>query len=178
MINCRRRTKEIQTLLFGLVLFAASVASALELYVAPNGNDAWTGKLARPNSTRDDGPLGTFTGARNAIRKMKQKGPLVEPVNVVFAGGRYELTAPVELDSQDTGTMEAPINYGAAPGATPVFSGGRAIGGWQPGTNGIWRAHLPEVAAGHWYFEQLWVNGQPCHSRSKPEQVLVLPAGG
>jgi hypothetical protein len=154
------RTNQIQAVSLGLLLMAASAASALELHVAPDGNDAWSGKLARPNSARNDGPLATLTGARNAIRKLKQQGPLVEPVKVVVTEGRYNVTAPLELDPEDTGTIQAPISYEAAVGTRPVFSGGRVIRGWQPGTNGIWHTHLPDVAAGHWYFEQLWVNGR------------------
>lgn len=38
------------------------------------------------------------------------------------------------------------------PGARPVFSGGRAITGWQRGADGVWTARVPDVAAGKWYF--------------------------
>ena len=34
---------------------ASPVLSALELYVAPHGNDDWSGKLAQPNATHTDG---------------------------------------------------------------------------------------------------------------------------
>lgn len=30
------------------------------LYVAPNGNDAWSGSLPEPNTARTDGPLATL----------------------------------------------------------------------------------------------------------------------
>ena len=144
--------------ILGLLTFIPA-ASALELHVAPDGNDTWSGRLVRPDSTRDDGPLASLTGARDAIRKLKQQGALSEPVNVIVADGEYKIGAPLELDPEDSGTATAPISYEAAPGAHPVFSGGKIIRGWQPGTNGVWRTQLPEVAAGHWYFEQLWVNG-------------------
>src|ERR1022692_4879610 len=68
MSICQTRASQIQVVSLGLFLVAVSAASALELHVATNGNDAWTGKLTRPNSARDDGPLATLTGARNAIR--------------------------------------------------------------------------------------------------------------
>ena len=143
----------------GLLLWIVPVASAVEFHVAPDGNDVWSGKLVRPNAARTDGPLATLIGARDAIRHLKQAGQLLEPVTVVVAAGRYESLTPLELNFEDTGTASAPITYQAAKDAHPVFSGGRTIKGWQRGTNGVWQAQLPKVAAGHWYFEQLWVNG-------------------
>ncbi len=154
------RTRQIQFLTLGLLLGAGTVCQAMELYVSPAGNDTWSGKSARPNPTRSDGPLATLTGARNEIRKLKQLAPLTEPVTVIVADGRYDLPAALELNIEDSGTETSSISYQAAEGAHPIFSGGRSIHGWQPGTNGIWHTHLPEVANGDWYFEQLWVNGQ------------------
>ncbi len=46
-------------------------AHAETLYVAPDGNDAWSGRLARPNADRTDGPLASLQGARDAIRHQK-----------------------------------------------------------------------------------------------------------
>jgi len=159
MCNCQKPINPLPAALLGLFLASVAVSPALELHVGPNGDDAWSGTLARPNSTGSDGPLATLLGARNAIRKRKQPGPLQEPVRVVVAAGRYEIRAPLELDPEDSGTASAPISYEAAKGARPIFSGGQVIRGWRPGSNGVWCAQLPEVAAGHWYFEQLWVNG-------------------
>jgi Right handed beta helix region/GH141 insertion domain len=160
MTKSHGRTTSIQTVVLGLVLLTAPAAPARELHVAPNGNDAWSGKLRRPNSARTDGPLATLIGARDAIRKLKQVRPLTEPVNVVVSDGQYQIAAPLELDVEDSGTAQSPISYEAAKGAHPVFSGGRTIRGWKLGTNGLWQTQLPEVAAGRWYFEQLWVNGR------------------
>jgi len=131
----------------------------MDLHVATDGNDAWSGKLTRPNPTTTDGPLATLTGARDAIRKFKHQGPLTEAIHVIIADGKYHVTAPLELDSEDTGTDQAPILYEAESGARPVFSGGRVIRDWQLGTDGIWHTHISDVTSGHWYFDQLWVNG-------------------
>jgi hypothetical protein len=81
-------------------------------------------------------------------------------VKVVFADGTYRLTAPVVFTPQDTGTPECPIVYEAAPGAKPVFTGGRRITGFKLDKDGLWTTRIPEVAAGKWYFEQLFVNGR------------------
>ena len=76
------------------------------------------------------------------------------------------------FEASDSGTAEAPVSFEAAPGARPVFSGGRRIVGFQPGANGIWTANVPEVAAGRWYFEQLWVNGQRATRARAPNRFF------
>ena len=153
------QANRIKTLVFALFCVTVSAVPAIDLHIAPDGNDAWSGKLARPNAARNDGPLASLTGARDAIRQWKQAGHLTEPITVVVANGHYTLATPLELEVADTGTPQAPIRYEAAKGAHPVFSGGRTLHGWQLGTNGIWHTHISDVADGHWYFEQLWVNG-------------------
>ncbi|MBE0540045.1 MAG: right-handed parallel beta-helix repeat-containing protein, partial [Verrucomicrobia bacterium] len=78
----------------------------------------------------------------------------------VVAAGRYAVTGPLVLSPEDGGTAEAQVRYEAAPGARPVFSGGRTITGFRPAKDGLWVAKVPDVAAGTWYFEQLFVNGR------------------
>jgi len=133
-------------------------AKSVTLYVSEQGNDRWSGRRQKPNRTQTDGPLASLTGARGAIRRLKAKGPLTGPVRVIVQDGTYTLTEPFVLTPQDSGTQECPIIYQAAPGARPVFTGGRVIIGFKRGKNGIWKTHIPDVAAGKWYFEQLFVN--------------------
>src|SRR3990167_5752472 len=94
----------LRTLLPAVALAAAMLAApsagvyaqGLTLYVAPNGNDAWSGRLAEPKDT--DGPLATLQQARDAIRKLKKQGPLpAGGVVVELRGGVYELARPLEL---------------------------------------------------------------------------------
>ena len=144
---------------FVLITFAGS-GQAATLHVASDGNDAWSGHLPRPNAARTDGPLASLQGARDAIRKMKAEGVLKEATDVVVADGHYPIDRTLVLTAQDSGTEQAPIHYRAAPGAQPVFSGGRTIGGFQSTPDGKWVAEVPEVKSGDWYFEQLWVNGR------------------
>lgn len=98
--------------------------------------------------------------ARDAVRALKAAGPLTAAVHVHVADGTYALTEPLVLTPEDSGTEQAPIAYEAAPGARPVFSGGRALHGWQAAGDGLWTLRIPEVAAGQWYFEQLFVDGR------------------
>jgi hypothetical protein len=154
-----------------LCLIAACGALAAPVYVAPQGDDAWSGSLPKPNAVRTDGPLASLPGARDAVRALKAKGPLAEPVRVVIADGTYVLAEPVQFTPADSGTAECPISYEAAPGAKPVFVGGRVVSGFRKGEGALWVAHIPEVAEGKWYFEQLWVNGRRAVRARTPNVV-------
>lgn len=148
-------------LLVAIVSFATT-AGAVDLYVQPGGSDTNPGTAEKP--------LASLTGARDAIRRLKAKGPLTEAVYVKVAGGEYTLQGPLVIESQDGGSQQAPVIYEAAEGSKPVFSGGRAIGGWQPAGDGLWKAQVPGVAEGQWYFEQLFVNGRRAVRARTPNQ--------
>ncbi|MFC1604198.1 right-handed parallel beta-helix repeat-containing protein [Planctomycetota bacterium] len=135
-------------------------ARAMNLYVSPDGNDSWSGKLAQPNNERTDGPLASLAGARDRLRQLRLIARIPEPIRVIIADGRYTLSEPFILEPQDSGIGELTVSYEAAVGARPVFSGGRTIKGFKRGENGIWQTQIPDVAAGKWYFEQLFVNGR------------------
>jgi hypothetical protein len=106
------------------------------------------------------GPLKSLTEARDAIRALKAAGPLTEPVRVVIADGVYPLSEPLVLTPADSGTAAAPIRYEAAPGAHPIFTAGRRLGGFKVAADGTWSLDLPEVRDGRWQLEQLYVNGR------------------
>ncbi|NCP31697.1 MAG: DUF5123 domain-containing protein [Armatimonadetes bacterium] len=150
------------TLALCLVLMGASLQAFADttLHVAPEGNDQWSGSAARPNAGKTDGPLASLQGARDAVRRLKAGKELTEAVRVVVAAGTYQVGEPVVFSPEDSGTPKAPVLYEAAPGAKPLFTGGRKLTGFKPGNNGVWTAQVPDVAAGKWYFEQLWVNGK------------------
>ncbi len=132
-------------LLFGLVIatvISAPLVSAQGetncFFVATNGSDAWSGTLERPNGSGTDGPLASLQGARDAIRRLRGQAASQWPVRVEVGDGTYALTAPLLLGLSDTGGPTNPIVYQAAPGARPLFSGGRRIHGWTRGTDGRW----------------------------------------
>lgn len=105
------------------VLMTATVAQPpARLYVTPNGNDSWSGRLSRPNASRTDGPLATLQGARDAVRRLKASGQLRVPVHVQFASGSYPMTEPVVFTPEDSGTVDVPVIYEAAPGAKPIHT--------------------------------------------------------
>lgn len=148
-----------RTLLLIAGALSLSTAQAATLYVAPGGNDAWSGTLVAPNAEATDGPLATIAGARDAIRKLEAAAPLAGPVQVLVGEGEYALTEPVVFGPEDSGTAEAPVSYEAAPGTNPVIHGGRAITGWRQ-EGALWVADIPAVLDGSWAFSQLFVNGE------------------
>ncbi|MFV1968942.1 MAG: right-handed parallel beta-helix repeat-containing protein, partial [Pirellulaceae bacterium] len=159
------------------VLWIPRRCAAATLFVAPDGTDTWSGTLPRPNDARTDGPLASLAGARDAVRKLKAAGPLSESVRVVVADGVYRLSEAVVFQPKDSGSQDCSIVYEAAAGARPVFSGGRLISGFRPQKDGTWVAEIPEVAAGDWYFEQLFVNGRRATRARSPNRFYYYMQG-
>ena len=86
------RTRTIKSVLLFLgLLAAAGEVAAKTIYVAPSGNDAWSGQLAAPKADGTDGPVATLDRARDLIRQWKVAGPLTEPVQVILADGLYPI---------------------------------------------------------------------------------------
>ncbi len=118
---------------FGIFLLPGH-AGALDLYVAGNGNDAWSGRVATPGKGKKDGPFATLQRAREEIRAFKKvaagKGWPKEGVKVVLAGGSYALAKTFELGKKDSGTVESGIVYQAAKGETVILTGGKGLVGF------------------------------------------------
>jgi len=70
-----------------------------------------------------NGPISTLNDARLKVRELKKKHP-GQSIEVMIKGGAYSLTETVVFGLEDSGTEGAPVIYKAAPGETPVFSGG------------------------------------------------------
>ncbi|MDD4870269.1 MAG: right-handed parallel beta-helix repeat-containing protein [Kiritimatiellae bacterium] len=132
---------------------------ACQYFVAVNGNDNWSGKLARSNFTRTDGPFATITRARDVVRQYKTTGSLKSPVTVQIRGGKYYITETISFIPEDSGTKEYPVIYSAYPGEKPVLIGGRHVTGFKPGGGNVVTAVLPQVKDGNWFFRQLFVDG-------------------
>ena len=110
------------------LVFCASISSAADVQLSPAG------------------PISTPQAALDAARAA------VKPVRIIVGDGVYPLTGPVALTADDSA-----VTWEAAPGARPVFTGGRAVTGWTKAEGGLWKAALPDKA---WKFEQLWINGR------------------
>lgn len=137
-------------------------AAALDLHVAPGGDDHHPGTRAAP--------LATPAGARDAVRRSGVLGRA--PVTVHFADGVYELPEPLVFAPEDSGTAEAPVVYQAVNRGNAVFSGGRRLTlDWQPHRDGIWRAATPDGLA----MDQLFVDGVARPMARYPNRDLSKP---
>ena len=125
------------------------------LYVSPDGVEKWSGGLPEPNANRSDGPFNSIQRAQKSLREHKTPGP----VTVWLRAGRYVLDEPLLFTAEDS----TPVTFAAYHGEEVIIDGGCRIDGWKKvkiGGIAMWKAEVPEVAAGKWYFRQLFVDGQ------------------
>ena len=148
-------------------------ATAVELWVAPNGNGANPGTAAQP--------LASIAAAQRQARELRRLGKLDtnEPVRIILRGGTYRLDSSLFFCPEDSGTETSPTLIEAAPNEQPVVSGGVCIGGWYklkgkvPGlpsaTRGqVWVADAPKFAGRLLEFRQLWVNDRKAVRAREP----------
>ena len=106
--------------------------SGLTLFVASDGNDNWSGRIATPNEAKNDGPFATLEKARDEIRKLKQSGQMPSSgVTVEIGGGSYYLEKTFVLEEADSGDENAPIVYRARDGEEVRLSGGRVVNNFK-----------------------------------------------
>jgi hypothetical protein len=118
-------------------------------YVAPDGNDAWSGTLPAATTDRTDGPFRTLARARDELRRLRSSGN-AGPTGgtVTLREGTYPFTTTLTLDDRDSGLPDAPRLYQAWPGERVVLSGGVALppDAFRPVENEDIRARLAPVA--------------------------------
>ena len=125
-----------------VVLVASLVAcGARDFYVATNGNDSNLGTI--------DHPFATLERGRDAIRSLKEAGPLpTGGIKVWLRGGRYMRQSPFTLSGSlnDSGTPTSPVVYQAYPGEIPWIIGGINVTGFQAVTEPTILARLTSAA--------------------------------
>lgn len=163
-----------------LLLFALLIASPLrgaEWFVAPHGNDAWSGTLAAPNADGSDGPFATLVRARDAVRAARKAGDQ-SPVTVQLRGGSYELPRGLTFTAEDSGTAGAPVVWKAFENERPLLVGGLQIKDWRPWKGDVWQADAGAQGFKGIAFRQLFFAGQRQHLARYPNFDPQDPIGG
>ncbi len=127
----------------------AEASEAVRLYVAPGGNDRWSGIMPAARSDGGDGPLATLEGARDRLRRLRAEGRLSHGAIVELQGGDYVLDRTFTLTAEDSGSPDHPVIYAAAAGQKVRILGGRRITGFRPVQDAAVRARLSPEAADH-----------------------------
>jgi len=115
---------------FGYLCVAAEIITKdhrFTIYVSTIGNDSFDGLSPSPLRDNIHGPFSTLERARDELRKIKRTEKIVGEVNIVIRAGTYELKNTFQLDTQDSGTLLAPVIYRAFKGEKVILSGGRTL---------------------------------------------------
>lgn len=148
-------------------LAAASADSRPVFYVAPTGNDRWSGARPTPNWFKTDGPLASIARAVELARAPRHSDG-GQHAQIYLQTGTYFLDQPIVLEPEDSG-----LTIAALPKSQPVLSGGKLITGWKETEREgkkLWAADVPEVRGGGWFFRELWVNGRRAVRARYPKQ--------
>lgn len=151
----------------------AGSSAAAELWVSPQGLDTHAGTREQP-----------LASPALALRKARELRRLQDPsitngVRIILQGGVYPLTSPLLIRPEDSGTEASPTLLQAAPGESPVLSGGVEVGNWKklagaapglPATarGNVWVAETPRFNGRPLEFRQLWVNNQKAVRAREP----------
>jgi hypothetical protein len=117
----------------------------VDFYIATNGNDSWSGKLAAPNTEKSDGPFATIKRAQQAVLELKKNiyFPKEKPVEKRWIGSPHKY-------GSGSGAFEYHklkdyyVTYAAYPGEIPIISGGKKIEHWIQ-NNKVWTAQITET---------------------------------
>ena len=137
---------------------APAAPPAAEVYVAPGGNDAWSGRLSEPNAGKTDGPVATLGRAVELARAAR--GTRQDGYTVLVRAGTYYLPDTLALGPQDSGTAERPTRLAAWPGETPRLVAGRRLSAWTPWKGAVVQCDLKAAGLGGVGFRELYCEGQ------------------
>jgi len=178
-------------LLFVLIILMGLRANAAEIWISTSGSDS--------NSGTKDFPLATLSKAVLQARQLRQANDpsIVGGIHIILKGGTYRLSESVVLSQKDAGTVASPTFIEAAPGETPIISGGMPVVDWQDAgvvsglpaiaQNRIWVANTPQITRTNLNFRQLYVNNTKVNrassmesmnrliSADKPNQSILIP---
>jgi hypothetical protein len=131
--------------LFALLpLLAPAQAAPPEVWVSPKGDDANPGVAGKP--------VATLARALALTRELRT--PEAKTARIVLRGGVYRLAETLTLGPEDSGLI-----IEAAPGETPVVSGGRVVTVWKPWKGALLQADLAGLKLPDCSFRELYYSG-------------------
>ncbi len=149
-------------------------------FVAPNGNDGWSGTLPTP---REDGLDGPFLSLYRAYTALTERSELTsgvpQPATIYIRQGIYYFDRPLEITGFASGDPGNPVritNYG---NETVRLVGGRRLREIKRRDDGIWEADASVVTLPNEQITQLYVDGQRMEPARYPNRGTGnLPGGG
>lgn len=162
----KRLLQYVLFFIFSIVgLITSVIAQTVDVYVAPNGNDADSGTLHRPKAS--------LAAALRQVREIRRLNgaALTQPIHIIFRPGTYYLQEPVFIRPEDSGTPHSPTIIQTDGSGEVVISGGAIVSGWKKleypvqglsksAMPHVWVADLPDALYGLPPVRQLWVNGK------------------
>ncbi len=123
----------LDVLFSAIILFilaqALCLAAPVELFVAPQGNDAWTGRTEQPRAP--NGPFATLARAADELRRLNASGALRDGAVVNVLPGTYYLAEPLRLGPEHCDKAQAPIVFRGVGKEKPVLCGGKVLSGFR-----------------------------------------------
>jgi len=121
-------------------------------------NTHYVQSIFQPGAIIEASPNGKSLAT--ALREARELRRLADPsvkhgIHIIVKGGEYQLSEPIFLRPEDSGTPASPTIVEAAPGEIPILSGGIPINHWNKFTGNLWEADLPTNSS----FRELWVSG-------------------
>ena len=157
---------------------APATSAPIGFFVAPQGNDHWSGTIAKSKADGQDGPFATLERALEAVRQARNRAgaeATLAEATISLGDGQYFLSAPIVLKPEDSHLAIA-----ATVGESPTLSGGRPISGWREVTvagKPLWSAEVPLLDGHPWAFHELWVNGRRAVRARHPQTGYLAVAG-
>ena len=144
--------------LIGMML----TANAAEIWVSTQGKDTNLGTKSSPLAT-----IQMAVRKARELRRLKDAS-IKDGIHIIVMDGTYNLSEPLFIRPEDSGTAESPTTIEADANAKPILSGGIEIKNWKKSTlaiNGlkvgtVWEADAPQQAGEIINYRQLWVNGK------------------
>ncbi len=115
-------------------------------YVSSEGNDSWSGTFPEPVDGGSDGPFKTLEKARDMLREVLRKAEKKGGI-VLIRKGKYELSFPLELNEEDSGSAEFPVIWQSYKGEEVFIIGGKEIQNLENYQGNIYKAKVESPAS-------------------------------